>query len=243
MKSPATREKYVPRLARFFEFLGIEGNLEEQCRDFAQRGRTDSKWAFGAVVKYLQHHLQRVERKEITAATLRNHVKTIKLFCEMADIQVPWKRIAKGLPRGRKYAPDRAPTIHEMQKTAEYPDRRIRAIIYTMASSGIRLGAWDYLRWGDVESIFKGRKLLAAKLTVYAGEEDQYYTFITPEAYPALADWMRYREQSGEAISRDSWLVRDLWDVAKPKGAGFVSVPKRLKSTGVKRLNKVRAPE
>jgi hypothetical protein len=29
----------------------------------------------------------------------------------------------------------------------EYPDRRIKPIVYTMASSGMRLGAWDYLRW------------------------------------------------------------------------------------------------
>jgi hypothetical protein len=32
-------------------------------------------------------------------------------------------------------------------KMVEYPDRRIKAIIYTMASSGIIVGAWDYLQW------------------------------------------------------------------------------------------------
>jgi hypothetical protein len=30
----------------------------------------------------------------------------------------------------------------------EYPDRRSKAIVYTMASSGIRIGAWDYLQVG-----------------------------------------------------------------------------------------------
>jgi hypothetical protein len=71
---------------------------------------------------------------------------------------------------------------------------------------------------------------------VYAGEEDQYFTFITPEAYYALEGWMHYRRDSGEPINEKSWLMRDLWDVLTPKGTGMATAPKRLKSSGVKRL-------
>jgi hypothetical protein len=53
---------------------------------------------------------ERVQKNEIAAATALNYVKTIKLFCEMNDILLPWKRITKGLPKGRRYADDRAPT-------------------------------------------------------------------------------------------------------------------------------------
>ena len=63
-----------------------------------------------------------VEIKEITAATALNYVKTIKLFCEMNDILLPWKRITRGLPKARRYADDRAPTIDEIRKIIEYPD-------------------------------------------------------------------------------------------------------------------------
>ena len=44
---------------------------------------------------------------------------------------VNWKKIARGLPRARKFALDRVPTIEEIRKLCEYPDRRIKAIIYT----------------------------------------------------------------------------------------------------------------
>ena len=36
--------------------------------------------------------ISRVEKEEITGATLRNFVKTIKLFCEMSDIPIQWKK-------------------------------------------------------------------------------------------------------------------------------------------------------
>jgi len=64
----------------------------------------------------------------------------------MADIPIPWKKITRGLPRGKKYADDRIPTLEEIRKLVGYPDRRIKAIVYTMASSGIRVGAWDNSR-------------------------------------------------------------------------------------------------
>ena len=66
------------------------------------------------------------------------------------DILIQWKKLTRGLPKGKKYADDRVPTLEEIRKLLEYPDRRIKAIVYTMASSGIRLGAWDYLRWGHI---------------------------------------------------------------------------------------------
>jgi hypothetical protein len=35
------------------------------------------------------------EKKEVTGATVRNYVKTIKLFCEMSDLLLPWKKITR----------------------------------------------------------------------------------------------------------------------------------------------------
>lgn len=46
---------------------------------------------------------------------------------------------------------------------------------------------------------------------------------------------MTYRKESGEEVTKDSWLIRNLWDVTTPRGKG-VTIPKKLKSSGVKRL-------
>jgi hypothetical protein len=81
-----------------------------------------------------------------------------------------------------------------------------------MASGGFRLGAWDYLRWKHVSPITNEKgDVVAAKLIIYAEEPEEYYTFITPEAFGALKDWMDFRASYGEKINGESWLMRDLW--------------------------------
>ncbi len=155
INSPFTKEKYVPRLNKFFEYINLRGSIQEKCSTFVKNANDQPPWALGSVIKYLQMSKDRVEKKEITAATAMNAVKTIKLFCEMNDILLPWKRITRGFPKARRYADDRAPTSEEILKIVNYPDRRIRPIVSTMVSSGIRLGAWNFLKWKHIIPLIK----------------------------------------------------------------------------------------
>jgi hypothetical protein len=59
------------------------------------------------------------------AHPLHNYIKPIKLYCKQMDIQILWKKIMRGMPRGRRYANDRAPTLEEIKKILVYPDRWI----------------------------------------------------------------------------------------------------------------------
>lgn len=235
IKSEETKEKYMRRLCLFFEFIGLEGTLEEKARQFAVKGREDANWAFASLMKFITYQKDRAERKEISESTVPNYYKPIKLFCEMNDILLSWKKISRGLPKERRSGNDRAPTLEEIRKISEYPDRRMKPIVYVMTSSGIRLGAWDYLKWRHVEPIIENGNVVAAKIIVYAGTPDEYFTFITPEAYRAVKDWMDYREQCGEKITKDSWVMRDLWQ-AEYAHHGLATYPRKLKSTGIKRL-------
>jgi hypothetical protein len=243
IRSDTTRKYYERRLRRFLDFLEFypeTSDMEKRCDEFVQQARHNPSWALNSVIRFLQYHKERVEKGEITAGTLRNFVKSLKSFGDSADLNIPWKKITKGLPRARQASNDRAPTLEEIRKIIEYPDRRIRPIVFTMVSSGIRLGAWDYLRWKNVKPIRDDKgKVIAAKLEVYDGDVEEYYTFINCETYEALTEWMDFRASYGEKITEDSWLMRDLWQTTNIKyGArwGLATNPKKLKSSGIKRL-------
>jgi hypothetical protein len=71
------------RPGKFLNFLNLQGKLEDKARVFAEKGRYDSVWAFNGVLEFLQVQIERFNHKEITAGTIRNYVKSIKLFCLM----------------------------------------------------------------------------------------------------------------------------------------------------------------
>lgn len=243
-RSEVTRKYYERRIRHFFDLIGFDlenkTDLQKRCNNFAYKGRSEILWATEQIIKYLQFQKDRTQKCEITAATLRNFVKSIKLFCEVSDISIPWKKITRGLPRARQAANDRAPTIEEIKKIVEYPDRRIKPIVYVMASSGIRLGAWDYLKWKHVIPFRDDKgEIICAKLIVYTGDIEEYYSFMTAEAYSCLKEWMDFHASYGEEITSESWLMRDIWQTTNVRyGAklGLATAPKRLNSSGIKRM-------
>ena len=151
-----------------------------------------------------------------------------------------WKKLTRGLPKAKNYADDRVPRLDEIQKIMAYPDWRMKVIICTMASSGIRLGAWDYLLWEHITQITRDDKVIATKILVYAGDQEQYFSFITPEAFHELQKWMDFRKDSGERITGKSCVMRDLWNTrmcSRRRGfTGLANSPVRLKSSSIKRL-------
>lgn len=240
LKSSEARRQYPRRLKLFFDFVGLKGTLNDQSIEFLMRLRKNIDYQQDLFLRFLEFHLGRVRRKELAAGTVKNYYRAFKLFCEMNDLSLNWKKISRGLPKAKKSSNDRAPTLEELRKLVEYPDRRIKGIVYAMTSGAFRLGAWDYLRWKHVFPISNDNdEVIAAKLIIYAEEEDEYFTFITPEAYNALKDWIDFRASYGEKITGESWLMRDLWQTTNQNyGAcwGLATNPKRLHSIAIKKL-------
>ena len=145
LKAPESR-----RLRAILVFLDIQGDLGEQASNFLSFAKCNPNLIQNKFIEFIEYQKQRARTGEICESTIRNYYKAAKLFLEMNDVILNWKKITSGMPRGREAANDRAPTSEEIKKLVEYPDRRIKAIVFTMASSRIRIGAWDYLRWKHV---------------------------------------------------------------------------------------------
>ena len=208
LKAESCKRQYPRKLERFLSFLGLEGSIQEKCNKLFEI--SGNKELFQShLIRFVNFQKQRIESKEISEATLANYVKTIKLFCSMNDIMINWKKISKGMPPVKSYSDDRVPTVDEIHKLLEHPDRRIKPIVLVMISSGIRVGSWDYLQWKHVIPIERNREVVAAKLVIKNTKINNraYYSFITTEAYNNLKSWMDFRKLHGEEITGESRMM------------------------------------
>lgn len=121
VRSEITRDYYLRRLRIFFNHINLlpDRTMKERCNEFASKGLKNPNWAFHCIVRFMQFQRERVEREEITSSTLRNFSKAIKLYCEMSDVAIAWKKISRGLPKIRRFADDRAPTLEEIQSICD----------------------------------------------------------------------------------------------------------------------------
>jgi hypothetical protein len=146
----------------------------------------------------------------------------------------------RGMPKGRRYANDRAPTLEEIRKVLGYPDRRIKPILYTMTSSGIRLSAWDYLKWKHIVPVSRNDQIAAAKILVYADDDDEYFSFISREAFDALNNRIEDRGGSNNRNNTNllpliiTFLVEDISrEEAVKKAAGICEWYERKSLPGI----------
>lgn len=240
LKAPESQRQYPKRLEVFLKFIDMKGsNLEERLYNLYNKSKSNTEWLQDSLIDFIIFQKERAARGEITESTIPNYYKPVKLFCDMNDIVINWRLVTRGMPRGNQAANDRSPTLDEIIQILKYPDVRIKAIILTMISSGIRVGAWDYLRWKHVIPIEVDNVVVASKIIVYAGDREQYFSFITPEAYYALKEWMEFRASYGEKITGESWVMRDLWkttNITYGAKLGYAKSPVKFRSSGIRNL-------
>jgi integrase len=244
LKAPETKRQWPRRLDVFLTFLQLEGaDVKERSNNLYDLIKTEGiDWLESHIIDFIYFQKQRVLTKEITETTINNYIKPLKTFCDMNNIILNWKYIRKGVPKGRKSALDRIPEVLEVKKLLHASDIRLKPIISVMLSSGIRVGAWDELKWKHIIPIKdeKRENIIAAKLIVYPGDEEEYYTFITPEAWNYLKEWMDFRASHGENITGESWLMRDIWQITDlPTHGGMIrlaSRPQKLSVGAIKNI-------
>lgn len=231
IRSKQTLDPYERKLVSFLNSIDLTAD------GFVKMAKKRPARAERTVMQYIIDERIRVERKEITAGTLGNTVKCVRLLLEMNDVIFNWRKIRRLIPPVKRYADDRMPSKVELMKIIEASDLRLKAMTLTFVSSGIREGAIEHLKAGDVSPIERDGKVVAAKLVAYSGDADRYFTFISPEAFVALQNYLEYRKQNGESITKQSPLFRDLFDaksVYKRHNKPHINNPRTLDGHAVR---------
>jgi len=61
INSPSTKEKSVPRLNKFFEYINLDGTLRQKCSAFVKNANEQPSWALSSVIKYLEMNKERTD--------------------------------------------------------------------------------------------------------------------------------------------------------------------------------------
>jgi len=192
-RSKETREQYAFCIKKYFNFVGQLPKDRKEIED--------------KIIEYIIS----LKKEGMSYYGISNYIVPVKSFYAINDITLNVKKIGKFMPENRKIKADRSYMHEEISKLLDIADERMRVVILLLASSGIRIGAFQHIRLRNLQDM---------KLTVYENDREEYFTFITPECNKAIDFYIDMRSRYGEKLNDDSYLIREQFDVrcpAKPK--------------------------
>ena len=194
IKSKATLENYSDHLNRFMKFTHIKDydSLVSIPADKLQTIVED-------YVMYLKSH--------VSPNSVPTLMSGIKHFFIMNRVQLFWDIIHKMYPERIKASGFKPYSTEQISRIIHVSGTlRNKAVIHFLASTGARIGVFNYeLKRKQLKEMPEGCKAVL----LYAGNIDEYYAFLTPEASKALDEYFEKREQEGEHLTPDSHIFRD----------------------------------
>jgi integrase len=214
IKSEKTRQQYVLYFRKYMEIQGISIDDILNVKD------ADSKQIEEQIIDFIMD--MKDENKSFSA--IHNYKSAIIAFYKINDVVLNVTKINKFMPEQHRLKKDRAYEREEIGKLLEIADERFRAVILLLASTGMRIGAVKSLRLRNLEKIPENN---IYKVTVYEGDKEEYFSFTTPEATEAIDEYLEMRKRYGEPLNKNSFLIREQFDV---RSRLKIESPSRLKS-------------
>jgi len=120
---------------------------------------------------------------------------------------------------------------------------RTKTLIHFIAASGIRIGALQDTKMRHISQIEDCKSIM-----VYEGTDEEYVTFLTPEASSMFDDYIKKRETDGERINLESPVFRSVYQLgyAKVRPATTDALKEVIRKLIIKsglRINQVKTGE
>jgi integrase len=198
IKSKATKHVYLIYLQKYLMFVNCK-TLNDLIVKYKDPKDIDRK-----IIDFI------IAMKEVgkNYRCISNYLTPVISFYRINDIMLNSKKINKFMPPKTRAKKNRGYYHEEIQKLLDIADERMRAVILLLVSCGCRVGAIPTLHVRDIEKSGD-----VYKITIYENEEEEYFSFITKEAYDAVESYLSMRRRMGESVGPDSILIREQFDV------------------------------
>jgi len=237
-KSEATFQLYTTYLKKFVnEFLEDvlkSDGYEARITELVSRAKSEPDWIKKIMIATIQQlskktELDPIDPNYIRPRTIYNTRNAIKKLLDMNEIALVWKKIDSMMPEDIQDNDSRGWVRAEIKKLLNHANAQDSCALLIASSSGIRLGAFDFL-WGDVkpvylydgkflfesydvtESVEKNGKVVCALFKVYRDAKESYCAFITPETYNSVLEYRQtWIQKTGlEPKDDDPFFVRNV---------------------------------
>jgi integrase/recombinase XerD len=158
--------------------------------------------------KHIINYIISLRQRGLASSSISTMINAIYHFYDMNDVALNKKKIKMFIGQSPKKVSDSAYTHSEISRILNVSDMRMKVMVLLMATAGLRIGALPQLR---LRNLVKNDSIY--KITVYEGYKEEYYTFCTPECASYIDSYFEYRKQNGEKLEKDSFLIRDQFDI------------------------------
>lgn len=152
-------------------------------------------------------------KKRISPNSIPPYFAALELFFAINDRILNFKKIKKMFPATVKKSGQEAwHTEHIQSILSVCKTKRAAAIIHVFVASGMRLGALAELKLKHLRDIENCKAVI-----VYEGTNEEYWTFLTPEATNVVNTYLKKREFDGEILHAESPLIRQTYRIGSQK--------------------------
>lgn len=205
IKSKATEKNYLYALEQFREHFKI--------RDYDNLLKIEPE----NVKKMIEDLVVYDKNRGLGYASINTKICALRLFYEMNDIEINVRRAKKMLPPQKKKQGGKPYSTEMLQELLNCLDGKyslpLRSAVLIMASSGCRVGFIQYLKFKHIGEFEKNG---CKSILIYAGDKEEYYSFINPETVNMIEQYTQYRKNNGEIINEDSWVIPQATDHTIP---------------------------
>lgn len=196
VRSEQTKINYMVRLRYFFESINLTPS-------------DTISLPVDKIQEMLIDYIIKLRDRKLSHNYIKARLSPVVTFLEMDDIFVNKRKITRFYGEQKKTVKDYPYTHEDIQRMLSMASLRQKVIILIYSSTGIRKSAILDLKLKHLQKV---EEFQLYKVTVYENSKEEYYTFCTPECTRMIDQYLEYRKQAGETITKESFLIRNNFD-------------------------------
>lgn len=233
--SPFTERTYLYSLKLYLEFH------HTKVKSYDDLLELDKDTTFDMIKEFIIYQRKTLKKSYSRILGLFSAIRLFYLVNRYQNID--WTLLARYKGTETKKTNDRIYSKEEIQRLLDLGDLRMKVVILTMLSSGIRVGALVEIKIKDMTYV-EDKKLY--RLIVYSDSPNsQYFTYTTPECAHYINLYFEYRQNRlNEKLDSYSPLIRKETyydpDISIPAASIEQELRRLILRAGLRQLGKIR---